>query len=154
MAVYQWPDANAAWSVRDVVALLCTKMDPNDLRPVTVAAVVLAESGGKPLAVSAVRWNPTSPTHLSLDVGLFQLNTHWHTVTGPYPDVPPITVAQCLNPFTAWEQTWKVLNKARPDTWHYNLTPWSVYKSGAYERHWDAAWQGLKEYRAWLATNP
>lgn len=149
---YTFPAGNVVWTPRDIAALLCTKMDPADWRPVTGIAVVLAESGGDPLATGRAVWNPTAPTHLSIDLGLFQLNSYYHTVTGPYPDVPPITLAQAFDPFASWEQTWKVINKGRPDTWHYNWSPWTVYKTGIYDRFLDTARQGLLDYRLTLTA--
>jgi hypothetical protein len=139
---------------RDLAALLCAPgyMSPNDWRPQTVVAVLLGEAGGDPLARGQVVWAPGSPTHLSIDLGLFQLNSYYHTVTGPYPSVPPITVADCFDPFKSRDQAWQVMIRDRPDTWHYNLKPWTVYKTGAYDVHMSAARQGLLDYRAWLAS--
>jgi hypothetical protein len=123
----------------------------NDSRLVTATAVVLAEAGGDPLATGRAVWNPGAPTHLSIDLGLFQLNSYYHTVTGPYPSVPPITVAQCFDPFASWDQAWQVLTRDRPDAFHWNWSQWTVYKTGAYDAHMKTAQAGVDLLRTWLA---
>lgn len=150
---WTFPAGNVVWKAEDIIALECQPgfMSPDDWRPVTFCAVTLGESGGNPLNTS-VNWSPAvtgAPpvTHLSIDLGMFQLNSYWHTVVGPYPDVPPISIAQCLDPFTAWVQTWKVLNKQRTG-WHYNMTPWHAFITGAYDKHISAALAGMKRYRS------
>lgn len=145
---YTFPAGNAIWTDVDVIALLCTKMSSADNRPATVLATVIGESGCNPLALGKVIWNPGKPTHLSFDIGLFQLNSYYHTVTGPYPDVPPITFAAALDPMLAFEQAWKVMNKNRPDAYHYNLQPWTVYNTGAYDKYLQRALTALAAYRA------
>lgn len=147
---YTFPVGNVIWNPRDICALLCTKMDPLDNRPAIGCAVVLAESGGDPLATGRAIWNPGAPTHLSIDLGLFQLNSYYATVTGHFPDVPPITIAQAFDPLAAWDYAWKLINKNRPDTWHYNWSSWAVWKSGAYDKHLANALAGLTAYRATL----
>jgi len=145
---YAFPAGNVVWNPRDVCALLCTKMPMTDHRVVTGCAVVLAESGGDPLATGRAVWSPGAPTHLSVDLGLFQLNSYYATVTGHFPDTPPISVAQCFDPIAAWEYAWKLINKNRPDSWHFNWSSWTVFKAGAYDAWLDEAMAGLAAYKA------
>lgn len=147
---YTFPPGNVVWKPIDIVALVCqpTYMSPDDWRAVNACAILLAESGGNPLALGHVVWAPGHPTHLSIDaLGLCQLLLYWHTVTGPYPDIPPIPVADCFDPFKAWRQTWKTINKERRG-WNYNWDKWMGWTTGAYEEHIPAALVGMKAYRA------
>lgn len=147
---YTFPEGNVVWEPVDIIALLCQPgyMSPDDWRPIDGCAIVLAESGGNPLALGRVVWNPGNPTHLTIDsLGMFQLLLYYHTVTGPYPDVPPISVADCFDPHKAWVQTWKTINKGRKG-WHYNWTPWSAYTSGSYDKFLTPALLGMRAYRA------
>ena len=146
---YTFPAGNVVWEPVDIIALMCQPnyMSPDDWRPVTGCAIVLAESGGDPLALGRVVWNPGSPIHLTIDsLGMFQLLLYYHTVTGPFPDVPPISVADCFDPFKAWAQTWKTINKGRKG-WNYNWDSWSGYTNGTYDKHVPAALAGMKAYR-------
>lgn len=145
---YAFPAGNVVWKPVDIVALLCTKMSMGDNRPAIGCAVILAESAGDPLATGRAVWNPTSPTHLSIDLGLFQLNSYYTTVTGHFPDIPPITIAATFDPFQSYEYAWKLINKNRPDTWHYNWSSWTAFKSGAYDKFLPTSIAGLEQYRA------
>lgn len=145
---YAFPAGNVVWKPLDIIALLVTKMDPADNRPAIGCAVVLAESAGDPLATGRAIWNPGAPTHLSIDLGLFQLNSYYTTVTGHFPDVPPITISAAFDPVQAWDYAWKLINKARPDTWHYNWSAWAAYKSGAYDKFLKTSMDALAAYRA------
>ena len=86
---------------------------------VTAMAVALAESGGDPHAVHVVD-RPDSPAHLSLDLGLWQINTWWHA------EVP---IAEALDPETAVAHAQRISTNGR--SW----SPWAAWKSGAYRRH-------------------
>lgn len=136
------------WSARDIIGLICQPgfMSPDDWRPVTGCAVVLAESGGNPLETGPANWSPGLPTHLSIDLGGFQLNSYYHTVVDPFPDIPKITMADAFDMQKAWAQTWKVINKGRTG-WNYNWTAWTSYNTGAYDKHVSTALAGMKAYR-------
>jgi hypothetical protein len=144
---YVFPGGNLVWKPIDIVALLCTKMASTDNRPAVGCAVILAESAGDPLATGRAIWNPGAPTHLSIDLGLFQLNSYYTTVTGHYPDVPPITLAATFDPIQSWDYAWKLLNKTRPDTWHYNWNAWTAFKSGTYDKFLPGSIAALEQYR-------
>lgn len=150
---YTFPDQTVRplpWTARDITALVCqpTHMSPDDWRAVTFVAVVLAESGGDPLARGSVVWSPLSPAHLSIDLGMFQLNSYWqHTAVDPFPSIMRITVAQCFDPFASWVQSWKLLNIARKG-WGYNMSHWTVFDSGDYLKYVTPALNGMREYRA------
>lgn len=153
---YTFPAGNVIWKASDIIALMCQPnfMSPDDWRPVTGCAIVLAESGGDPLALGKVVWNPGNVNHLTIDsLGMFQLLLYFHTVTGPYPDVPPISVADCFDPFKAWVQTWKTINKGRKG-WNYNWEPWSAYTEGAYDKYVPVALAGMKAYRINQGLSP
>lgn len=142
-------DRPTPWKPVDIIALLCQpgKMSPDDWRPITFAAVTMAESGGDPLAVGKVIWAPGKETHLSVDMGMFQLNSYYTLVTGHYPGtIGPIRQAEVFDPFTAWDYVWKLLNRGRTG-WQYNMTPWTAYNNGSYDRHVTACYQGMLEYR-------
>lgn len=146
---YTFPAGNVIWKPVDIIALMCQPgyMSPEDWRPVTGCAIVLAESGGDPLALGKVVWAPGTPIHLTIDsLGMFQLILYYHTVTGPYPDIPPIPVADCFDPFKAWEQTWKTINKERRG-WSYNWSDWSAYTKETYKPYVPLATAGMKAYR-------
>jgi Lysozyme like domain len=145
---YAFPAGNVIWKPMDIIALLCQPgfMSPDDWRPVTGCAVVMAESGGDPLATGPANWSPGNVAHLSIDLGIFQLNSYWHTVVDPFPDVPKITMADCFDPQKAMAQTWKVINKAKTG-WNYNWTAWTAYQSGSYDKHVSASLAGMRAYR-------
>ena len=146
---FDGPDRPTFWRPADIIALLCRDgfMSPDDWRPITFAAVVMAESAGSPLATGTVIWAPGKVTHLSVDLGMFQLNSYYATVSGHYPgSVGPITTAECFNPFTAWDYTWLLLNKERTG-WSYNMQPWVAWKTGAYDKYVTACYRGMLEYR-------
>ena len=151
---YVFPaDPKKVWAPVDIVALLCKKMSPLDWRPVTGCAVVLAESAGNPLALGRLVWNPEAATHLSIDLGLFQLNSHYQTVVDPYPTIPKITWAQAFDPHAAYEHVWKLITIARKG-WNYDWSAWTAYNTGAYDSHVSAALRGMNEYRATLGMGP
>lgn len=157
MAAYVFPAGNAIWSAEAIIAKMCRPgyMSPDDWRPITGCAIALAEAGGNPLALGRVVWKPGSVIHLSIDsLGMWQLESYWHTVTGPFPpDIGPITVAQCFDPFEAFEQVWKVINRGRTG-WSYRWDDWSTAKSPdgikppAYDKYLSSALAGMKSYRA------
>jgi hypothetical protein len=131
------------WKAADIIALLCTKMDVNDWRPITGCAVVIGESGGNPLAIGKPVWAPSSPAHLSLDLGMFQLNSYWQTV------IPPVA----FNPWSAWEVAWKMLQVGRTG-WSYNWSHWIAYTNLSYKRHLTTAYHGMQEYRQIMGLPP
>lgn len=152
---YTFPAGNVKHTPADIIAVLCQPgyMSPDDFRPITGCAVVLAESGGDPLATGRAVWNPGAPTHKSIDLGLFQLNSYYHTVTGPFPPtVGPITVADCFDVQLSWAQTWKVITRGRPaDGWDYNWSAWTAFRTGAYDQWLDEAVAGMRAYRTAMA---
>ena len=153
---YPFPtDPKAIWTPRDICALLCSDgyMSPNDWRPITACAVVLGESGGNPLALGKLVYKPESPAHLSIDLGMFQINSYWQVANDPYPTVPRISWADTFDPRAAWAHTWRVINHTRTG-WHYDWSKWVAYTSGAYDRHLGAARRGLNEYRDTLGLDP
>lgn len=145
---YTFPPGNVVWKPVDIIALLCQPglMSPDDWRPVYACAIALAESGGDPLIVSRANWNPGAPTHLSVDVGIWQLNSYYQTVVDPFPDVPKILFSDALDPFKSMTQTWKLINKGRTG-WNYNWSAWSTFNTGSYDKRVAEALAGMKAYR-------
>jgi hypothetical protein len=139
-------DPKTIWTPVQIIELLCTKMSPNDWRPVTACAVVLAESAGDPLAVGKLVYKPGSPAHLSLDLGIFQLNSYYQTVVNPYPTIEPIGWADCFNPVAAYEHVWKLITIERKG-WNYDWSKWTTYITGAYDNYVSTAYKAMNEYR-------
>jgi hypothetical protein len=152
---YTFPAGNVVWKPIDIIALICQPgfMSPEDWRPVTACAIALAESGGDPLATGRAVWNPGNVTHLSVDLGIWQLNSYYHTTVDPFPDVPKITVADCFDAQKATTQVWKVINKNKTG-WNYNWTAWTTYNNGSYDKQIAAALAGMKAYRVNQALPP
>lgn len=146
--LYEFPSPNQVFTPTDIIALLCQDgfMSPNDWRPITGAAVCLAESGGDPLETGKAVWNPGAVTHLSVDIGIWQLNDYYNTVVDPYPTVLKISRAECFDPFRATQQTWQLINMERKG-WNYNWNLWTAYKNGSYDKYVSAALGGMREYR-------
>ena len=104
----------------EIAALVVERVDDID-EAATWVAVILAESGGDPVAYNLVDHNPESVAYLSLDLGLFQINTYWHGSR--------ITVEQSHRPADAWEYAWELAGGDRhPPDW----SPWVAYLNGAY----------------------
>jgi hypothetical protein len=152
---YQFPDGNTIWSPESIIALLCLPgyMSPDDWRPITGCAVVIGESGGNPLARGRVIWRPGTTVHRSMAFGLFQLLSHYHVNNRPFPDIPAITVADCFDPFKAWDHTWRVLKK-QTQGWAYNWNGWDAYTNGSYKDHISASVYGMKDYRKTMGLGP
>lgn len=124
------------WPAVDVVALMCQPgyLEPDDGRAVVALQVWLGESSLQPLVRGRTLWMPGNTAHLSHALGMFQLMRRWHVEDHAYPDLPPMTEAECLDPHTAWPRAWALMGKARPDSWHYNMAHWSAFTSGSYMR--------------------
>lgn len=127
-------------------------MPISDWRIVTATAIVLAESGGNPLIVSKPNWSPGKPTHLSIDMGLYQLNSFYQVLNNPYPSIPKIPWQDVFDPFKAFEHVWKLITMK--GGWAYDWSAWSAYTNGSYQKHVSAAYQGLTKYRAAAGYGP
>lgn len=104
---------------------------------VTCLSVCWGESGGDAY-VRPVVLNPTSPAHLSLDIGLMQINTHWH---------PRHTIPQLLDPATNIRIGISLaLLGAQP--WKPNWTYWGAFKNDTYKRHLSAAAAAIETVKA------
>ena len=112
---------------------------------VNFGAICWAESGGNAHATPVVV-NPDSPAHLSLDVGLMQLNTFWQQARFS-------NVAAALDPATNVRLAVDLCllpHSTNPDpkpwrpTWHW----WAGYTSGNYKVHLPAsarAWRDVTD---------
>ena len=104
----------------DIATMVTTDIsDPDEAA--TWVAVILAESGGNPVAVNLVDEDPTSRAYLSTDNGLLQINSFWHGANIP--------VHEANRPELAWAYARKIAGT--PSNW----APWNVYRSGAYKAH-------------------
>lgn len=144
------------WPAVDVMALLCkpTYFTPDDGRAIIAHQVFQAESSLRPLVRGKTIWTPGNAIHLSHAIGMFQLMRAYHVEAEVFPGMLPITEAQCLDPHAAWPRAWAIMNKNRPDGYHYNMTWWSAYTSGAYQRreYRDIAIKANADYLAGLTT--
>jgi hypothetical protein len=150
------PERPRIWTPMEIIALACMpgKMSPNDSRPEVWCQVVLIESGGDPLVRGKTIWAPGNAIHLSHALGMFQLMRRWHVEAEAYPGLAPMTEAETFDPFKAFERAWILMNKDRPDSYHYNYTPWSGFTNGLYDtsvRRANAR-DGMTQYRAWLLS--
>ena len=144
------------WNAEQLTALLCQDgyMSPDDWRPITGVAVILAESGGQPRRCSDANWAPERPNyHLTCDLGLFQLNEYSNVAVEPYPGVGTISRKDCFDPFKAWEHTWKIINRTKKG-WQYDWSLWTGYTSGAYDKYLKAAFDGMRSYRTVMGLGP
>lgn len=94
---------------------------------VTAVAVAWAESGGNAYAVNINDYDPNLPSYLSLDLGAWQTNTHWH---------PEITVAEALDPSA---QAFHVVRIARRSPWMFVWTAWNTYNAGKHTQYMGSA---------------
>lgn len=129
------------WSPDEIAALVGGEIDL-DWNAVNAVAVALAESGGFEHAVNLVDHDPAAVTYLSLDVGLFQVNTYWH-------DLP---LAASLTPE---RQVKYVLQLAkRRDGWGYDWSLWTTWKTGAAKRFLGEARHAVNRVRAARGLKP
>ena len=139
------------WTAEDIIALLCKPeyMSPDDWRPVTMCAVVLAESRGDTLITGQTIWAPDKVTHLSQDGGLFQLNSFWNSEAEAFPNVPPMPHSDRYDPFKSMERAWILLtDNGTKKKWSYNMSWWTAYRNGSYKEHVSDAYYGMMVYRA------
>lgn len=142
------PERPANWTPEQIIALACRPgyMSPDDWRPITWAAVVMGESSGDQLVRGRTIWAPGNPIHLSHAIGMFQLLRRWHVEDEAYPGWEPMTEAECLEPFAAFERAWMLLNVNRTG-WAYNMSHWSAFEKGTYDQHITACYRGMLSYR-------
>ena len=119
-----------------------TPTQPSDWRPVTIVATMWQEAGGDPQAVGKPVW--VNGYGWGVALGLCQLLSTYHVDRGPFPDVPAMTVADCMDEHKNWARAWLVMNRNRPDRWRYNLTPWTAYTTGAYRKHLPLALEAVR----------
>jgi len=107
--------------VDDIARLVVTKTRNVDWAA-TWVAVILAESGGDPVAYNLVDHDPKSSAYLSTDNGLFQINSFWHGQR--------LRVHEANRPELAWDYAWDLAtaNGTRPPDW----SPWTAYRNGAW----------------------
>lgn len=82
-------------------------------------AIALAESGGNAHAVHVVDRDPASKAYLSLDLGMWQINTYWW---------PTVSIADSLTPEKQWVHV-RTLSK-HSDRWGYKLDLWTTWTNG------------------------
>jgi hypothetical protein len=85
--------------------------------PVTAVAIMLAESGGNPLASNA-----SVPGNV--DRGLWQISSKWH---------PEVSNAEAYDPVRATEAAYRISKQGT------DFSPWAVYLAGTYERFLERA---------------
>lgn len=87
---------------------------------VTMGAIAMAESGRDGYAVN-VNHSPGQPSHRSLDIGLFQINTFWN---------PNHTIRDLLGPVYNVRTALAILRAAGGPGDGYNR--WNTYRAGAH----------------------
>ena len=123
---------------------------------VTATAIAKAESNHDAYAVGVVKTEERNspetgemgelepnPAWRSLDVGLFQINTHWH---------PQHKIADLLDPayntaaaYKLWQGTFDRTAGSWADRTHAAWSPWAVYDTGAFEQYLSMAAQAARE---------
>lgn len=91
---------------------------------ITVAAIALAESGGNPNAVS----RPNSDPMHSLDRGLLQINSYWHS------EVPD---SCAYDPVCAMQAAFRISQGGK------NFSPWSTFTSQKYRQYTSVVQQAI-----------
>lgn len=100
---------------------------------VTAVAIAWAESGGNAYAVNVNDHDPTLASFLSLDLGAWQTNTHWH---------PEISTRDALDPA---RQAVHVDRIARvPMSWRYTWDAWNSYMMGKHVVYLPAAREAVR----------
>jgi hypothetical protein len=106
---------------------------------VRMTSICLAESAGNAYAVNVVH-NPTSPAHRSLDIGLWQINTHWW----------PGSILERLDPAGNARMAWEVFEAhdgPRSPVNGYNA--WTTYRNMSYLVHQPAAITAARAIGVW-----
>jgi murein DD-endopeptidase MepM/ murein hydrolase activator NlpD len=88
----------------------------NQTQAVTAVAIATAESGLDTSARSA----PNKDAWGSIDRGLYQINSHWHS---------EVSDAQAYDPLMASQAAYRISQSGQ------NFTPWSTYNSRAYTKY-------------------
>lgn len=120
------------WSMADLGRALLDAGAPA-WPAVTGVAVAWAESGGNAYAVGINDYDPTLASYLSLDLGAWQTNTHWH---------PEISTAEALDPA---RQAVHVVRLARRSQWLYVWSAWNTYNAGLHVKWLPAARVAVRE---------
>jgi hypothetical protein len=114
---------------------------------INAVAVALAESGGNAHALPVVV-NPTSPAHLSVDVGLWQINTYWQRRKFT-------EIAELLDPATNCRLAVDLaLTGTAAELWRPEWKWWTAYTAGAHRRHIPAARDAVNAVRARRSEPP
>ena len=111
---------------------------------ITCLALCWAESGGDAFARPVVI-NESSPAHLSLDVGLMQMNTHWQ----PHHKLPDLLTPQ----YNVTAGVSLALFDGSPP-WSPNWGWWSAHKNGSWKQHLGPARHAINRVRAIHGEGP
>lgn len=156
---YPFPtDPAQVWSARDIVAGFCRDgmFDPDMPDATLVCAVILAESGGNPMArgVPGVStWN--GETVRWVDLGMAQLNSHYHATPGveAFPGMRALTVNEVFTGLTNIDRAFEVIQRStKAGAVVPNLSAWTAWNNGSWRKHWPQAMNGHRLYREWLTT--
>jgi hypothetical protein len=105
------------------VAELLVKAGGNGWTVVTMGAIAAAESGRNAYAVN-VNDSPDKPSHRSLDLGLFQINTFFN---------PQHAIKDLLDPELNTRVALQILKDAGGPPNGYNR--WNAFKAGLHKPH-------------------
>ena len=109
---------------------------------ITAVAIALAESAGNALAMPAVIHDPASPAYLSVDVGLWQMNSYWqqHRYT---------RISELLDPATNCRLAVDLALTGRHNTpWRPDWSYWTAYKAGQAWEHIPRSRDAVNHVRA------
>ena len=111
----------------EIAEVALTVFDP-DWNAINAVAVALAESGGWSRAIHLVDEDEESRAFLSLDLGLWQVNTFWH---------PTLAIDESLRPEVQVVYVAQIAK--RREAWGYSWELWTTWRTGAYHDHLPAA---------------
>ena len=107
----------------DQVASALVEQGAKGWTVVTLGAIAVPESGRNAYAVN-VNDSPDKPSHRSLDLGLFQINTFWN---------PTHAIADLLDPAYNTRVALQILAGAGGPPKGYER--WNAYKAGLHQPH-------------------
>jgi len=126
--------AGRAWSPKEIAGLvLSTPGFKEDWHSITCVAIALGESGGYEHAINLVDHTPENRSYLSLDLGMWQVNTYWH---------PDLSIADSLDPE---KQIIYVEEISKLPTWDRRWHLWRATESDQFQGHLGTARKAVNE---------
>ena len=130
------------WTAEEIAELVAHHMDL-DWHAVNCVAIALAESGGYEHATNLVDDDPDAMAYLSLDIGMWQVNTYWH---------PDLTIRNSYTPETQIVYVERLAKKK--DEWGYDWDLWVTWKNGAAQDRLGEARNAVNHVRELQGNSP